>query len=235
MSLKNLILGGLLGVWALSEQVSAQLPDGMTRIYTLTNGSELTDDCPICDRIPIVVPMTGTFRLRFLGQGPLFTRYEIQDISFHAGTNGGAEYWVNGLGTYQFGGEVAASQDLFLEVQIDNGFQKTSALCVNADRGIKQPWPEIQATADQTNGTLTKVYSLALVAVPALQFRAILPDLKTGNVRLQWDSSGGQVQLERAEFAKGPYSPTSPITTNQTFMDLGALTNRAMFYRLHQY
>jgi hypothetical protein len=179
--------------------------------------------------------MTGTFRLHFLGQGPLFTRYETQEISFHAGTNGGAEYWVSGLGTYQFGGEVGLSQDSFLDVQIDNGIEKTSALCVNGDRAVKQTWPEIQITGVQTNGTITKVYSLALVAVPALQFRAIIPDRKTGNVHLQWDSNGGQAQVERAGVVGGPYSPISPITTDQTFTDMGALTNRALFYRLHQY
>jgi hypothetical protein len=120
-------------------------------------------------------------------------------------------------------------------VQIDNGFQKTSALCVNADRAIRQPWPEIQTTEDQTNGTLTKAYSLALVAVPALQFRAVIPERQTGNIRLQWDSNGGQAQFERAGVVGGPYSPISPITTNQTFTDVGALTNRAVFYRLRQY
>jgi hypothetical protein len=108
MKLRHLILAGLvLGVWTGTEKTLAQLPDEATRIYTLISGSQLTDDCPICDRMPIVVHMTGTFRLHFLGQGPLFTRYEIQDISFHAGGNGGAEYWVSGLGTYQVGGEVA--------------------------------------------------------------------------------------------------------------------------------
>ena len=34
--------------------------------YQLLEGSTFTDDCPICDRIPIVVPMRGTFQLRLL-------------------------------------------------------------------------------------------------------------------------------------------------------------------------
>jgi hypothetical protein len=236
MSLRNLILAGLLaGVWPGTENVLAQLPEEATRIYTLTSGSELTDDCPICDRIPIVVPMTGTFRLRFLDQNPVLTRYQVQNISFHAGAKGGAEYWVSGSGTYQAGGEVAVFQDLFLDVQVDDGLTKTSALGVNGDRFVTQPWPEIQSTALQTNGTATKLYSLKLVAVPALQFRAIMPDRQTGNIRLQWDSNGGQAQLERARLVEGPYAPISPITTSETFTDMGALTNRALFYRLRQY
>ena len=74
--------------------------------------------------MPIVVPMTGTFRLQFLDQNPLVARYQLQDISFHAGTKGGAEYWVTGTGTYQVGGEVAVAQDIFLDLQIANSFEK---------------------------------------------------------------------------------------------------------------
>jgi len=232
-----LILAGLLlvGVRAAPENVLAQLPDAATQIYTLITGSELTDDCPICDRIPIVVPMTGTFRLKLLDETPFSTRYEIQDLSFHAGTNGGAEYWVSGSGTYEVGGEVAVAQDLFLDVAIKNSDTNTKALGVNGDRAVKQPWPQIQVSVLQTNGTETQLYSLKLEAVPALQFRAVLPDFQNKSLRLQWDSHGHQVQLERAMIVGGPYSPISPIATNQTFTDVSALTNRALFYRLRQY
>ncbi len=212
----------------------AQLPPETTRIYTLLSGSELTDDCPICDRVTIVVPLTGTFRLQFIEQTPLFTRYEIQDIAFRADTKPSL-YQVTGTGTYEVGGEVAVVQDMFLDVDITNGFTNTRALCVNADRTVTQRWPEIQIEVDQTNGTPGQVYSLLLIAVPALQFRAIIPDRQAGDVRLQWDGNGGQAQLERARAVGGPYSPISPITTDLSFTDRGALTNQSSFYRLRQY
>ncbi len=212
----------------------AQLPSESTRIYTLLSGSELTDDCPICDRVTIVVPLTGTFRLQFLEQTPLFTRYEIQDIAFRADTKPSL-YQVTGTGTYEVGDEVAVVQDMFLDVDITNGFTNTRALCVNADRTVTQRWPEIQIEVDQTNGTPGQVYSLLLIAVPALQFRAIIPDRQAGDVRLQWDGNGGQAQLERARAVGGPYSPISPITTDLSFTDRGALTNKSLFYRLRQY
>jgi hypothetical protein len=80
------------------------------------------------------------------------------------------------------------------------------------------------------------VYYLDIVAVPALQFRAVIPDHPTGNIRLQWDSNGGQVRLERASSVDGVYSPISPITTSESFTDMGALTNGTQwFYRLRQY
>jgi len=234
MNSRNLIFAGVLGVW-MTENALAQVPDAATQIYTLNSGSHLTDDCPICDRMPIVVPMTGTFRLQFLDQNPLVARYQLQDISFHAGTKGGAEYWVTGTGTYQVGGEVAVAQDIFLDLQIANSFENTRALCVNEDRTVSALWPQIQVSVLQTNGTVTKVYSLKLVAEPALQFRAITPDGKKNNVRLDWESNGHQVQVERASLVAGPYSPISPITRDQTFTDMGVLTNRALFYRLRQY
>jgi hypothetical protein len=235
MNRSTLIWIVMLGVGLITENVWGQLPDESTRIYTLISGSELSDDCPICGRPTIVVPMTGTFRLRFLYQNPLVARYRVEAIAFHAGTTNGPEYWISGSGTYQIGGEVAVTQDSFLDVVIDNGFTNTSARCVNTDRTVTQLWPRIQVTADQTNGTSTTVYSLTLVAEPSLQFRAVIPDYQTTNVTLEWDSNGRQARLERAVAVVGPYIPLSDITTNQTFTDVGALTNRSFFYRLRQY
>jgi len=234
MNLRTTLLSGPLLLAGCLATAWAQLPSETTRIYTLLTGSELTDDCPICDRIPIVVPLTGTFRLQFIEETPLFTRYQIQDIAFRADTKPSL-YQVTGTGTYELGGEVAVVQDMFLDVNITNGFTNTRALCVNADRTVTQRWPEIQIEVGQTNGTETQVYSLKLIAAPALQFRAIIPDRQTGDVRLQWDSNGGQAQVERAAAVAGPYSPISPITTDLSFTDVGALTNHALFYRLRQY
>ena len=231
----NFIWTVMLGIGLVTENAFGQLPDKSTRIYTLLAGSELTDDCPICGRPTIVVPMTGTFRLRFLEQNPLYARYRIEDISFRAGNTNGPEYRVNGSGTYQIGGEVAVMQDIFLDATIDNGFTNRSARCVNSDRLVTQPWPRIEVTAGQTNGTLTTLYSLTLVTEPALQFRSIISDHQNTNVILQWDNNGHQAQLERAAAVMGPYVPLSAITTNQSFTDVGALTNQTRFYRLRQY
>ena len=60
--------------------------------YTLVDGSQLLDDCPICDRLSRPVPMWGTFQLRLLVQGPLFSSYALENISFHAGIPGGITY-----------------------------------------------------------------------------------------------------------------------------------------------
>jgi hypothetical protein len=206
------------------------------QLYTLLSGSQLTDDCPICDRIPIVVPLTGTFGLRRLDQNPISTSYELTNVSFTAGTTSSPQYQVWGTGIYQVGGEVAVSQQLFLNVAISNGVTAVNALCVSSNTPVTQPWPKIEIQVDQTNGTPAKVYHLALVAVPVPRIGSIVPDTKTGNVRLDWEATGATLQLERAKDVMGPYSAVTPISTNASFIDIGVLTNSPrFFYRLQAF
>ncbi|HEU0011575.1 MAG TPA: hypothetical protein VFT34_17295 [Verrucomicrobiae bacterium] len=143
---------------------SAQTPTANRPwVYRLLDDSTLTDDCPICGRPTIQVPLRGTFSLRLLTQNPLFSRYAMEDIQF---TARGGDYRVTGSGTFQIGGEVALVQEMFLQVQVDNGF--TSRLCyfTNATAAVDRLWPMIDVTLDQTNGTFTQVYSLRLAAAP---------------------------------------------------------------------
>src|SRR6185436_10949919 len=87
----------------------------------------------------------------------------MEDIQF---TTPGAGYRVTGSGTFQIGGEVALRQEMFLQVQIDNGF--TSRLCyfTNTTTAVDRLWPMIDITLEQTNGTFTQVYTLRLAAAP---------------------------------------------------------------------
>ena len=212
----------------------AQTP--VSQPYTLVSGSELTDECPICDRIPVVLPLAGTFDLRVVDQDPLFTHYELTNISFSAGTNPGATYQVTGSGTYQTGGEVAVLQDMFLILEISHGVGQTKAVCVNPDRSVSQPWPKLQIHLEQTNGTLSQVYYLTLIAVPLPAVRLLIPEDQPGDVRLEWESYGAKFQLERATNAVGPYLPLTPKPTDSPFTDLGVVTNQPqLFYRLRQF
>ncbi len=116
MNRRSLLLAGMLvaAFPVVTCRVVAQT--NAPQRYTLVTGSQLIDDCPICGRPTILAPMTGTFDLHLLDQNPLFARFELLNISFHAGTNPGPEYKVTGSGTYQVGGEVALVQNLFLDV-----------------------------------------------------------------------------------------------------------------------
>jgi len=212
----------------------AQTPNSQP--YTLVNGSELTDECPICDRIPIVLPLAGTFDLHLVDQNPLFTHYELTNISFYAGTNPGAVYQVTGNGAYQMGGQVAVLQDLFLNLEISNGATATKAACVNTDRFVSQPWPKLQINLEQTNGTLSQVYYLTLVAVPVPTVHLLIPEDQPGDVLLEWEGHGAKFQLERATNAMGPYLPLTPKPVDSPFTDFGVVTNQPrLFYRLRQF
>ena len=171
-----------------------------------------------------------------LDQNPLYTRYELTDIAFHAAAQTGMEYKVTGSGIYQVGGEVAFLQDLFLDVAIDNGFTTTKAQCVNTNREVIQTWPKIEISVDQTNGTPGQVYYLTLDAVPVPTVYSSPPDLRSGNVHLEWGGNGGSFQVERASSIGGPFSTVTPITTNSSFTDVGVLTNYPqVFYRVRQF
>ena len=236
MNRRNLLLAGMLLAVFPAATCSVVAQTNAPQRYTLLTGSQLVDDCPICDRPTILAPMTGTFDLHLLEQNPLFARFELLNISFHAGTNTGPEYKVTGSGIYQVGGEVALVQNLLLDVWINNGFTNTEALCTNTNTGMKEPGPKIQVSVDQTNGTPGQVYHLDLVAIPVPAIRSTAVDFSRGIVRLEWEANGGEFQVERAPELGGPYLALASATTNSSFTDVGVLTNQPRaFYRLRQF
>src|SRR6266568_4196749 len=87
--------------------------------YLLLHDSYLLDDCPVCDRLSIPVPMRGTFNLRLIDETPISSRYALEDINFTAGDR---PYLVKGGGTFQISGEVAVTVVMSLELHIDDGF-----------------------------------------------------------------------------------------------------------------
>lgn len=147
------------------ESVSA-VPPAPVWNYTLLASSQLTDECPVCDRMPIVVPMRGTFGLRLIQENPVFTTYALEDINFQAGGPAGMTYKVRGRGIYHVGGEVGRLQDMFLEVGIDNGVTNVLCYLTNAVPTVTRGWPLIQITLGQTNGTATLQYGFELAAAP---------------------------------------------------------------------
>lgn len=130
--------------------------------YLLLDESYLIDDCLICGRPTIQVPMRGTFELQLLENGPLFTRYAVKNISFQAG----GRYKVTGSGTYEFGGEFALMQRMSLQVQIDDGFSNKLCYFTNTSPAVTRSLPMFDVTLDQTNGTLIQTYQLRLAAAP---------------------------------------------------------------------
>jgi len=135
------VLGSIAtAIWSVS--LSAQ---NGPLLYTLIDGSQLIDDCPICDRPTIAVPMRGTFELRLDQVGPLSSLYAIENIHFKAGIPNGPSYTVQGTGIYRITGEVAVTETITLEVQIDNGFTNFLCFFTNAPGSIARFWPMVRS------------------------------------------------------------------------------------------
>ncbi len=220
-------MAGRFGSLRAAEQVSN---------YALLEGSTLTDDCLVCDRLSLPLPLRGTFQLLLLDSNPLFTRYQLTNIFFRTTNTAGLSYEVNGGGgIYKVGGEVALVQDLALTVQINGDLTNSVCLFTNAQAQVKNPWPEIQTEVDQSNGTYLRLYRLQLIAAPVPQFLSVNAAASNASVRLEWQSYGGAVQVERAPAVDGPYSVIASNVTAQAYEDVGVLTNTGRyFYRLRQ-
>jgi hypothetical protein len=124
--------------------------------FQLLEGSYLTDDCTSCFRPTIPYPMRGSFKLTLLGQNPLFSRYQLQEISFTSGTN-----IIAGSGTFQIGGEVAVLQEMVLDVTVNSN----PLIFTNEDRGVSRTFPLIQISLIQTP-TPPFFFRLDLTAAP---------------------------------------------------------------------
>jgi hypothetical protein len=131
--------------------------------YQLVSDSYLLDDCLICDRIPIQVPMRGQFNLRLVAVTPLVSQYALEDIHFSAGDQ---PYRVAGSGTFEIGGELAVVLRMTLALQIDDGFTNRFCSFTNITTTVDRPRPMLDVTLGQTNGTPAHVYTLRLAAAP---------------------------------------------------------------------
>jgi hypothetical protein len=131
--------------------------------YLLLSDSSLLDDCPICDRLSIAVPSRGSFSLRLINENPVSVQYAVENIQFKAGDR---PYRVTGGGTLEIGGEVAVTLRMALQVTIDDGVTNKVCYFTNTTGTINRPWPMIDITLGQTNGTLSQDYTLRIAAAP---------------------------------------------------------------------
>ncbi len=136
---------------------------GRTVLYRLEKGSTLLDDCLICGRPPIVLPIEGTFLLTLENIGDVTDWYRVDAIDLHT-TDG--QYLVSGSGTYLTrlgGGGVVDTQSMSLEVE------------VNGEAGIKLESGEVKAEValpafdiqvEEQTSSEVRVFKLHFVASP---------------------------------------------------------------------
>lgn len=166
---------GAFAHWGANGIDIAPLPNAPTPVpspvwqYTLLPGSQLLDECPICDVIPIPVPMGGTFQLRLIEENPLFATYAVENIEFKAESPSGSSYKVAGRGLYHFGGEVGLIQEMRLEAAINDGITNTLCYFSNKVNAVDRLWPMIQVALIQTNGTDVETFHMEWTAAPLRQ------------------------------------------------------------------
>lgn len=108
---------GIMGLFAGGAQAAETL-------YELSPGTTFQEGCVGPCLCPIALPeeVTGAFLLVPAGSDPLFTNYQLNEISWTVlDPNGKVVHEITGQGTYKLGGEVALMQQLVLDINIDGG------------------------------------------------------------------------------------------------------------------
>jgi hypothetical protein len=158
-SLRFCLVLGLFTASARCPQAATNPPSWR---YSLLSDSRLMDDCLICGRPTIFVPLRGTFTLVEGESNPLFTSYRLEDISFVGGWGTNQDYRISGSGTYRIGGEVAVLQDMILNVTV-NG---RDLVFTNGEHVVRRQFPLIQTSLSQTQQNLLQFFSIDFFAAP---------------------------------------------------------------------
>ena len=153
-------------VFAGSGQEASSFLTNRVISYTLLDGSYFVDDCPVCARVTILQPLRGTFDLVLLQDTPPFTSYAVRNINFTASPGFGGEAQITGDGTYTRFEEFAMVQRMELNVQIKNNFTNRPVIFTNTSSVVEQPFPLIQISLTQSNGTPFQTFSMELLASP---------------------------------------------------------------------
>jgi hypothetical protein len=134
--------------------------------YSLLNGSFFVDDCLICGRPTIQQPLRGTFDLVLIQNTAPYYKYAVRNVDFTAGPGWAGEVHLTGGGTYVRFEEFALVQDMELALQVKDDFTNWPAFFTNETVLAQPPFPLIQVSLMQTNGTLLQTFSLNLFAAP---------------------------------------------------------------------
>lgn len=102
-----------------NPNAAAQTASSDVLTYKLEKTSRFETGCFSMCECPIVThPIQGTFHLRQTGFDPLFTYYEISDVSWVV-SNPNTYLTLRGSGTYRVGGEFALQHQLTLDLSIE--------------------------------------------------------------------------------------------------------------------
>lgn len=140
------------------------LPQAQVLHYTLLAESSFVDDCLICGRPAISVPMRGSFSLAVEEVSPLGTTYRLENIAWVGGWGTNVMYDIRGSGTYWVGGHLAVVKALTLNVTVNGNSRVFTNDGAASLRGV--PDYVIDTSLTQTQQDLIAFYSMDLLATP---------------------------------------------------------------------
>lgn len=136
---------------------------GIAVRYKLMEGSYLIDDCTICGRPTIPVPIRGSFWLKRTWENPLFSYFAVRGLRFES-SSPYFQYAGRFNGTYQIGGEVALVQQMTLKGRIG---EFTGLGFDSGQVALQAPFPWIEIELAQVPpADPVHTFSLHLVAAP---------------------------------------------------------------------
>jgi hypothetical protein len=191
--------------------------------YTLLEGSYFVDDCLICGRPTIQLPMRGTFDLVLEQNTAPYTRYAIRNLDLTAGIGTSLEKRITGDGTYTRFEEFAILQDLTLATQVKDSWTNRAAYFTNNTRIVQQPFPLIQADLTEINGTLLQTFSMHLLAAPVREiwFSTAKGFLSTNRSAPTNQISAGDLLSTRGRVVKRNSELVGPLGVMPIAPDLG--------------
>jgi hypothetical protein len=132
------------------------------------HGSYFVDECTICGRPTIPVPMRGRFLLvpETSGAPTLEQRYRVAGFEATSTAAATLDYRLVGRGSYTIGGEVALAHAITLEVSVN---EETTATLASGATPVppEAPFPRIEIGASGPDpASDIRVFSLILVAHP---------------------------------------------------------------------
>jgi hypothetical protein len=133
--------------------------------YRSVAGTTWLDDCAVCDRPPILVPVAGGFDLVHTGGNPLFERYHVLNLRLSDGFEPpGVE--ITGEGVVEIGGEVAIQQRWTLHLNARTPAGTRAATLQNPNLAPARLWPMLSAELVEDGGTDFSRFYLALAVAP---------------------------------------------------------------------
>ena len=145
--------------------------------YTLLAESRFMDDCLICGRPTITVPLHGTFTLVPDEVTQLFTKYRLENIAWVGGLGTNVQYDIRGSGTYTVGGEVAVTKRMVLNLTVNGRDVTFTNNGLPSLRGF--PDYVIDTSLTQTQQNFVTFYTMDLLATPLREVTIFAP-IETG-------------------------------------------------------